>query len=756
MWLYSNRNYWTRMMCLRYIKTLGLSLLPFLWYACAQDDVLPLGNEVEQSITESIPLGKPALLRLEGELVEDEVRSFALELKDGANYKIPQLALDKETYPITLYIRKLGNPAITSVSATAKVHTVEDTGKKRIHVTVEKFTLQGAGQRFVKGESGWYISGLIGSAPASRDEQGLFLTSDVERPLPLGFPWMPLNIKEEGFGEHLALNFNMIGNLLRVGLRNNIVAPVEVIKIKLNSREMAFSGSFAPEQTTDDDLRGAKYLRFASSTLGRDYEFHVSEEAKRGLGLRIDAGYETMLRNGLAFLWVYPMQANANIQAQMEVVTRPMGFTAEQLNASDLPEAEKKSFLRYSVPTLLRAPSGGYRHSYIHKAPLTISSDLMITEVYHFAKGNLNTSIIELHNPTLDPIELRHYGLMKVGEDKAGTVNTNYVAFYPQTDQTVAERGVDTSDKSGGYKEARLTQALIMPLDLVKGDDAELDYAYWRWRTYEPLLRDGNNPNKSKYFEHRVKTRRLRTGVASGDGLTDLPGGFLPMPSGINPVLDPGKTMLILGPGYVEYTPDESGYGLLYPTAAGITASGGALQEGQLGPGIQPIEACRKGYCQWAFAMADYAVEGAATFQKEASTNQLGKDQGVVLVKQRRDLIKHPDLQNGMERKVVDCSHPWNNAGSAQDEIRDRYPQGSTNTYFRVRCDGDYFPSPFYNINNWHFENMEWSNKARGYWKSREYYTKRATLGTRSFVQDGTKANQSNWGATYVAPRKRW
>lgn len=737
---------------MKYMKQTATCLVAclLLLSACRSDE-RPAYEPQTDEVQELQPQGHLAELYLQGEYVEDGLRAFDLEEKSG----VPQIKLeDNRTYDITLYVRRLGGSSVTTIPAKALYAIDQESGARRMSVKVESFRLQGANETFSKGANDWYICGVIGEAPRTITEQNQF--SMAGRKLPLGFPWTPLTITQDGHGQQKALRFSLIGTLLRVGLRNNIVEPVEVLRLKLKSEHFAFAGSFAPAATTDDDLRSQRYLSFASTSSNQDFEFHVSEQAKLGNGTRILAGGEDMLSEGKVFVWGYPLKPQAPIEAQMEVVTRPLGFTAEQLPGSHLPASEKKSFQRYSVPSTLMSPKGGYQHGYVHKAPFLVTSDLMITEVYHCLKGNLSTSIIELHNPTLDPIELRHYGLMKVGEDKVGPVSTNWVAFFPQNDQTHSERGVDTGSTSGGYKQARTTQALILPLDLVTGDDADQSWAYWRWRTYQPLLKDGNDPNKTKYYTHTIRTRKLRTGVAKGDDLEDLPGGFLPMPTGTNPTLNPGKTMLILGPGYVEFTPDEQGYGLLYPTAAGGNGSG-AFAEGQLGPGIQPIEACRQDYCQWAFAMANYTVGNASSFNDASATNFLAKDQGVVLVKQRRDLLNHPHLQNGMERKIIDCSHPWNNAGSSQQSVRDAYPKGSTNTYFRTRCDGDYFPSPNYKIDNWHFENMSWSNKERPKWKSREYYTGRATLGTRRFVQNGSKVNQTKWRTErYTAPTKSW
>lgn len=419
-------------------------------------------------------------------------------------------------------------------------------------------------------------------------------------------------------------------------------------------------------------------------------------------------------------------------------------MTAEELAGSSLPAAEKKSFRRYSVPTTLRAPSGGYKHSFVHKAPVLITSDLMITEEYHYNKDHLNLSIIELHNPTLDPIYLRHYGLMKAGRDL--NAGPNSVAFFPMnSSRTPTNRSVSTDDRSDGiYREAKMEHAIIMPLEL---RDNDYSWSYWRWRTFVPM-RSNADPNMTEFYSHKPQHKVIRTGASRGD---DVISTTYAAP-GEEPRLDPGKTMLILGPGYIEYTPDEDGYGILYPTKPGNT--GGAGQQGQLGPGVQPIQSYIKGYCQYVFAMANYSATKSNSRNDAAATNHLAEDHGIVLVKQMLD--PSSPLNNGTIRKVVDTAIPYNNAGSSLSQFQSKFPFGSANTHARVRVDGDYFPSTTFDIDNWYIANISWSNEVRTRWASREYYTERMTLGSRKFVQDGSKANQNNWGSNYIAPTKQW
>lgn len=712
-----------------YLKGLLSLLFIAITLSCSKDDLHRLDMPNDGTI--QVAKGEIANLNISGLFDENDTRSFSLEEVN----KIPQIKLETKEYPITLYIKQLGVNAITKIDTIAKC-TVDPIAKTRIiSVVVNKFQLQGSGQSFQKNADDWYICGVIGSAPQNFAEQKVFAPITEERKIPIGFPWSKLKIENDGQGVNLGLSFNMIGTLLRLGLRNNIISAVEVNSIKLKSSKFAFTGSFDPTKVTDKDLTDGNYMSFKSDSENKDFDIDARIQNKL---LRIESGKEYMYNS--AFIWGYPISSDASIQSQMQVLTRPKGMTQQEFESSNLPESEKKTFFRYSVSSSLNAPNGGFKHSKIHKAPFMVTSDLMITEEYHFNKANLNLSIIELHNPTLDDIELKHYGLMKVGLDL--TQSPNGVAFFPQNDQTTAERWVDTSNKTGGYKEARKTQALIMPLDLRNGDEENLDWAYWRWRTFEPNLRDGSDPNKTKYYAHSLKYKVIKTGAHSGDNVNDVT--FAEPPK--DPILKAGKTILILGPGYIEYTPDKDGYGILYPTEP--LNAGGAIQKGQLGPGMQPLESYRKGYCQYVFAMANYSTTKSNSRNDNASTNHLAENQGVVLVKQRKD--------GGLVRKIIDTSFPYNNQGSSAGQLQGKLPAGGVNTHSRVRCDGDYFPSKNFDLNNWHIEDISWSNDQRSQWATREYNTARATLGTRWFVQDGSKANQNNWGENYVVPTKSW
>lgn len=724
-----------------YKWVLALGLLSSLMYSCQQEDLRP---PKRQEKTEGEAQGASVSLKLEGDWQgeDKELRGFSLQ-KDGQG--IPQLKIEDKTYDITLYIRQMGNEAITTVAAKAVCKT-NDAGQKHFRIEVPKFTLQGAGQSFRKGVNGWYVCGVIGEAPKHFDEQTatLFEPLTTERKLPLGFPWTPLTITEEGHGQQHNARFNLIGTLLRVGLRNNLVVPVEAKYIVLRSEGFAFSGTFEPSKVTDDDLNQGRHLSFTNNLPNAPFKIPTSAEAATSSGTRILAGHEDML-GGNIYVWGYPINTSATIQATMEVTTRPKGMTAEELASSILPDLEKVVSVRESVPSTLKAPKDGYKHSRIHKAPLLITSDLMITEQYVFNEAHLNLSIIELHNPTLDPIELKHYALMKVGRDHVQGSNNNRVVAYPQEDYDYAHRWVDTSDKSGGYKECKMNSAVLMPLDM---RTAVNDGSYWRWITYEAWQRDPDQPNKSKHHDHSLKVRVVRTGAYPGDNVVSTT--F--RDPGLDPVLDPGKTILILGPGYVEYTPDQDGYGLLYPTKP-YPYAGGAGQRGQLGPGVQPIQSYLKGYCQYVVAMANYSQPKSNSRNDAASVNHLSSDQGVLLVKQKLDPVNHPSITNGSIRKVIDCSIPYNNALHSLTQIeRVTYDR----THFRTRIDGDFFPSTKFNSKDWVISDMSWSNQARLQWKSREYETARGTLGTRSFVRNGSKRHQNEWGANYVAPTKQW
>lgn len=320
------------------VKAISLFTLSAFISACGSDD--PISREQSKPNTErDSPKGELATLSLQGDW-SDEARALSLELKNG----IPQFKFESQKeYPIKLYIKKLAQNDITTVNAKA-VYSVLENGKRHFQIQARNFSLQGAGQAFTSGSEDWYVCGVIGEAPASTAEQKVMSPITEERKIPMGFPWTKLTISQNGLGEHRQLRFNLIGNLLRVGLRNNIISAVEVSEIKLKSQGIAFAGAFSPESVTDANLTGGDYMSFKSST--RDQEFKISPLTTNGESIRVGSGQEHMFAE--AFIWTYPVDKSGGIQAQMRVLTRPRGMTAAEFAKSGLPDKEKK----HSRPTL--------------------------------------------------------------------------------------------------------------------------------------------------------------------------------------------------------------------------------------------------------------------------------------------------------------------------------------------------------------------------------------------------------------------
>lgn len=296
-----NFGIWRHVLC--------LALASLLLEACGKDELKPQKhqeNSTEMSTETSDPQGAYIALNLEGNYdineleVDDELRSFSLERKNN----IPQIKLEAKDYDIALYLRQIGNPAITQLTSKATCTILAD-GKRNIRVQIPQLQLQGQGQRFAKGNQDWYICGVIGNPPATPDEaqeqaERKLLASNqsaqeqaaTQRDLPLGFPWTKLSITQDGHGEQKALRLNLVGTLLNTALRNNIVEAVEAHKVRIKSSSFAFSGNFDPSQTTDEDLETGKHLRFLSSSSNQTLVFYASPEARSGTGNRILSGHE--------------------------------------------------------------------------------------------------------------------------------------------------------------------------------------------------------------------------------------------------------------------------------------------------------------------------------------------------------------------------------------------------------------------------------------------------------------------------------
>lgn len=86
----------------------------------------------------------------------------------------------------------------------------------------------------------------------------------------------------------------------------------------------------------------------------------------------------------------------------------------------------------------------------VHHAQIVIKPDLMLTEVIYQKQAGQNYSLLELTNPTMEPVDLSQYGIVRLIPSTSG----DYLAYRNAQGQAVDD----------------LTDALVLPLTALKGE----------------------------------------------------------------------------------------------------------------------------------------------------------------------------------------------------------------------------------------------------------------------------------------------
>lgn len=86
----------------------------------------------------------------------------------------------------------------------------------------------------------------------------------------------------------------------------------------------------------------------------------------------------------------------------------------------------------------------------VHHAQTVLQSDLLLSEVIYHRSNGQNYSLLEVYNPTLEPVDLTQYGIAKLIPSSSG----NYLAFRSPTGQPVEN----------------LSEALVLPLTAILGN----------------------------------------------------------------------------------------------------------------------------------------------------------------------------------------------------------------------------------------------------------------------------------------------
>ena len=541
------------------------------------------------------------------------------------------------------------NASVTTLSVTPTL-TKQDNGTYTIGYkgTVQ---LQGAGQSFEHGE--WYICGVYGAVSAtdtqaqSRWRNHFILSqseqSKVEFDYPLVCGWTRLYTKgspdltagsktggsrEEiggstDFGRNLRLKFTPDGVLLRIKIRSNLIENVPISQLNISSTEFKLMAKPPVYNTPGKGVNGLleeSYLTSGKNPFPDDHRNRDRDDMT--IYLEKDRSYK-LLPGGrycddIIYCWVYPKDIyhasdtktlfSIPIKTLPEPLYRTINVSGYDIHKEPISSPEYPAPGRvpsvspyfagnyneeYGFPELQlakRPSTDPYRLGHCYTVPLTVSSDLLISEIANYQEGrpvwniwgpswkNEPTSkkgygMIEIYNPTRSDIDLSDYGIVRIAIPKLldaealkqyGTPsNDAQVCVFPNVsnllkDQLFTHRGVGNEDDDatagfnvGNISPSRgtlLANALVQPLDFVSGlspkwpglslgtyykrKDKTSAYGYVSVETL---------PNPQSYPENTTLVRDFSSIL-----------GSQPVQPGGKNVLGPGQTIVLLSSRYAK------------------------------------------------------------------------------------------------------------------------------------------------------------------------------------------------------------
>lgn len=633
---------------------------------------------------------------------------------------------------VRLFIRKHGDPGSLSVAdLPAKIRRDPKTQRYYFDLLSTSVQLKKANQKLTEGE--WYIAGFYGGkagaqvAGQPRYEIDVLhvktspaKASDVvEYDFPIAFGWTKLERATvsggKSYGIHRNLRFRPVGTLLGLEIENDLVEDVTLQAIRMSRVAGAFSGVFDPDSDADDALRRGDVPSFRPGVADQAY----SEKQINPQSITLPAAQRYA---GRLYVWFMPQGQARAINFTLEAEQR-RSYSSPNVPVQDRfkvknREATFNDSFRYSVST-----RSGFKSGQVYIFPLKIVSDLMITEVYHHYKNGLSFAAVELYNPNKTEIDLNNYALARIKNQflvvqycdmptppprgcPANRVKSRLERF------TLYAPHLRSSDRVTNTKLDPVQNALILPLTLRPDHD---------WRPYSLGIKQNNTAvtGAESYSKNPIKVRFL---TDSGYGV--LSGNAVPTPA--RPTLAGGKTMIVLGDGYL--------------------AEGATLRTG--GVSQQVVEAYKRGYCQYIVALDNRSTDarsgdivdnrmGGFSANRHSGVMNLRYEDGLLLIKRSQ--------RGGQEvRQVIDTTTPNVFSGESSKT-------GNVEDYWLNMMDLNLSgPTAVYSPN---YQTRTVIERVPSYgWSNRHWHVQRTTTDLRSIVSLGSRRwlgsdDPATWGA---------
>lgn len=651
--------------------------------SCRQDEVV--AGVQSPTPREHVALGESVALSLSGGT--DELRAMTFTTAEGFP-KLKPLARGSKVSVVCVF-RKQGDPA--SLTYKTLQWTVDETGRR---ISYQGTLTLAEGEMRKQDNGKWYMMAIVGgraenidTAEASSKARVAFTTiqpkatpqDEIELEVPYVLPWTALEVSRDAYAEHKQLQFKPQGSLLRVEVRNGMVAPYELTKLYVSTNAFTTAGAFDLTGISDEMLTsgatpvwqseepqaeigtatqpfaGVSTRGFASVPLWVHQDLTAREEvaSRKRSYITYELAQPQTIASGAVgttlYTWVMPRPQETNGGADATPVSTYMYADVREQGQTGAVQAEAIPVFRSSL-----TPVAGQ----IHRLYPEISSELIIRQAYaHYidtdasptrafgppafwgpsfgpigpgggsgaggvGPGNppqTNLSALVLYNPTLYPIDLLDYGLLRGG-------------YFKDVDYKDKQKHIQLFDNDKSETVGDLhPSGIVLPLRALLADHQP--FATGAFASWHEGLR-GNYEAESEGEPFDINKRfRLVAGERPS-----LQGGQL--------LLQPGKCAVLLAGGWLD--DDTSDW-----------------EE----PLKQSIEtAVAKGYCQFAVAYSDapriYGGFSVDSYHRQgAGTLDLGVGQGFVL-------LRHHTSQTGQSAyRVVSSSVPFRNAYASHQTV---------------------------------------------------------------------------------------
>lgn len=193
----------------------------------------------------------------------------------------------------------------------------------------------------------------------------------------------------------------------------------------------------------------------------------------------------------------------------------------------------------------------------VNNVNFKINSDLMITELYTstYTTRSGSFGLIEIYNPTLDPIDISKYGLMRFGYRKSGS--DFVVRTLPSTNELIVNNNI------GNTIFDNMSSALVLPLDLKSGEPS----GDWTVNSFNRTIKQIPVKSTQYMYSTSVQYNTFEDGntIHSNFGAKVVDYSTKNYITGLKTItpgktyIEPGKTMIILFSGYASdsYTPND-------------------------------------------------------------------------------------------------------------------------------------------------------------------------------------------------------